>query len=369
MQTRRKSHGPPIGRRLAPYSLLVVPLLACTEPVEPARDPAPAAVEPVDARSQEEALAAYRRGIEHFRSQELEAAVAEYRRAIALDPNLAQAHWALGKTLFFLSDVVFGTPTHDTATLEEATAALRRASELAPDNVEYAYWTGHACVLLGKKDEAVRYLDDALRLDPAYGPACKQLALLYMSAGDTEPAARYLKKALELMPDDAGLWFHLGTELEMEEDLQGARDAYEHSLELDWTMPRTYSRLAVVLNRLGDGEGADQAARDFQRWGAFGTDLTERLRRAQEEGADVEALLAPAELYIEAKRYDTAIVWLRRALQADPASVRARLLLADALEHTERDEEAIACFRAVLAADPTDAEARAGLERLTGERP
>ena len=177
---------------------------------------------------------------------------------------------------------------------------------------------GRALAFRGEKSDGMACLRRALESDPQHGPCLKELALLHVDLGDAELAKTYLLRAAEQLPLDADVWFHYGLQLELDDDLEGARGAYQRSIEIDWTVPGPHSKLAVVLDRLGDGEGATREAAEHQRWSEFGRRLKEALLTANADRTDPVATLAVARLYGEAGRTEPELAWLERTLRAAP---------------------------------------------------
>jgi tetratricopeptide (TPR) repeat protein len=64
--------------------------------------------------------------------QEPDAALKEYRRALELDPTLAQAYWRIGQVHFFVSP----------PRIDDAITAFREAVRVAPQWSEAHYWLG-----------------------------------------------------------------------------------------------------------------------------------------------------------------------------------------------------------------------------------
>jgi choline-sulfatase len=93
----------------------------------------------------------------------------------------------------------------------------------------------HAAMLASEDDrsaDARKTLEKVLALDSKSPTALRQLGELELQAGDYVEAARHLKAATEVRPDDAAALFHEGQALEKARDLGGARDALEASLKL-----------------------------------------------------------------------------------------------------------------------------------------
>jgi serine/threonine-protein kinase len=109
------------------------------------------------------------------------------RQALALDPNLAEAHTALGKVLGWF-DWDF----------DSAELALRRAVGANPKYAE-AHW-GLASVLppSGRLQEAIRVLRTALTLDPLSALYARWVARYELYARNYDAAIEHARKALEL---------------------------------------------------------------------------------------------------------------------------------------------------------------------------
>jgi tetratricopeptide (TPR) repeat protein len=85
---------------------------------------------------------------------DLDRAIAEFRRALALDPENGAAHWHLGAALASRGANV------------EATTHLVRAVELDPRNSQAHSDLGFMLATQGKFEEAEDHLERALALDP-----------------------------------------------------------------------------------------------------------------------------------------------------------------------------------------------------------
>jgi len=121
-----------------------------------------------------------------------ELALACSERALALAPNLAEAHaargWAIGQYRF------------DHAASERH---LARAIQLKPGYVMARYvWSMAACALR-RFDEAVRYAESAVALDPLSMVAHRGVAYVWFARGDLDRAREHVLQALDLAPGAA----------------------------------------------------------------------------------------------------------------------------------------------------------------------
>ncbi len=157
---------------------------------------------------------------EHHQKAEVAA-----RRALQLDPNLAEAHIALGDVFF-----------HHGNNVAEAEREFRRAIELDPNSAEahsyYGYlllrecrvdeagvqgrlavqsspldlvanvFLGHALVYARQYDEAIRHLENALQIDPQSAGTLHMLSVAQSMRGDHDRAIDGYKRVAAMIPKD-----------------------------------------------------------------------------------------------------------------------------------------------------------------------
>jgi len=117
---------------------------------------------------------------------------ASAKRALDLDPNLADAHLAQGAILEYI-DFNFAA----------AEAELRRALELAPQDAQLISNFANLVVTLGRLDEAVTLQKRAIALEPLRSQSYFNLALYLMPLGRYDEAEAALRKIIELQPQSA----------------------------------------------------------------------------------------------------------------------------------------------------------------------
>jgi len=121
------------------------------------------------------------------------AAGSDAEKAIAVDPNLAEAHAALGWVRFFIE-----------WKFAEGLAELRRAQQLSPWNPTANDLLARVVVYFGQFEQAEKVARQSIELDPLAYQARISLARVLFAEGkldETEAAAR---KAAELQPTAAG---------------------------------------------------------------------------------------------------------------------------------------------------------------------
>jgi predicted CXXCH cytochrome family protein len=117
----------------------------------------------------------------------------QLRRGLSLSPDAADLHHALGLLLVRLTD--------KTAAQQE----LAVASKLAPDNARYAYVYAIGLNSAGKQRKALAVLKAANTRQPYNLDILSALISMQREAGDNKAALVYARKAAEALPDDAGI--------------------------------------------------------------------------------------------------------------------------------------------------------------------
>jgi len=131
------------------------------------------------------AQAALQAGVEHHHAGLLDAAQAEYLRALEWNPSLAPAHSNLGALFVAKGDVA------------QAKSHYLRAIELAPGFAEAHYNLAHLHHVLGDVVNARECYLRALELNPAYVQAHNNLALILQLDGDYSGAADHYRASVQ----------------------------------------------------------------------------------------------------------------------------------------------------------------------------
>jgi TolB-like protein/tetratricopeptide (TPR) repeat protein len=160
------------------------------------------------------------------------------RKAIAIDPGLAEAHVAFARTFFFECD------------WRPAEEACRRALRLDPSNVEAHRLYAHLLSNTGRHSEALREVDEALHLDPLSLMTNTMKAQFLIHAGRVDAAIAADKGVLEI---NSNFWVArllLGNAYVRKamyaEALEEYRLSYEHSVVATEPRARAAHLLAIT---------------------------------------------------------------------------------------------------------------------------
>lgn len=177
----------------------------------------------------------------------LNEAVACYRQAIALKPDLAGAHSNLGTALCELG------------MLEEAESSYRKALAIQPDQAEAHNNLGTVLFERGKLDEAVSRYHNALALRPDYAEALSNLGAALFRRGALKDAEAYTRRALALAPDYAQALGNLGATLGAQGRFEEAGAVYRQLTVIRPDETEGWNGLAEMLAVQGDAVAALEA--------------------------------------------------------------------------------------------------------------
>jgi tetratricopeptide (TPR) repeat protein len=119
-------------------------------------------------------------------------AVAEYRKAIEMNPNAPDLHYRLGRAILLAS--------HDPNSLEQAAAEFRAELKLNPEDGACEFQLGQIAQVQSKTGEAKSHFERAISLSPNFVQALVSLGKLYSQEKRQTEAISVLVRATQLQP-------------------------------------------------------------------------------------------------------------------------------------------------------------------------
>ena len=209
-------------------------------------------------------------------------------KALRLDSNLAEAHAALGKVLFFSEIDLAG-----------AMREYKRAIELEPNDATAHHWFGNdSLAALGQFEEAIAEGKRSVELDPLSVVINVDLGETFYYARRYDEAARQMRKALEIDPTSFYAHYNFGIVLQLMGDLPGAIAEYEKAKQLG-DNPLVSALCASAKALAGDKNAALRMLSDF-----------DELSRHREVVGYCRALL-----YLSLNNKDEALRWLEQGFK------------------------------------------------------
>jgi cytochrome c-type biogenesis protein CcmH/NrfG len=142
-------------------------------------------------------------------------AVAEYKRAIEMNPNAPDLHFRLGRALLLES--------HDPAVLEQAANEFRSELKLSPEDGACEFQLGQIAQVEGKTAEAKSHFERALALSPNFVQALIALGKLSSQQKDYPLAISLLARAIALQPSNETAHYALLTAYRDSGDIERAK--------------------------------------------------------------------------------------------------------------------------------------------------
>jgi serine/threonine protein kinase/Flp pilus assembly protein TadD len=214
-----------------------------------------------------EAYDCYLRGrqfFHQFQKQSLEFARQMFARAIEIDPTYALAYAGVADSC----SVLYTNFDATEANLANADTASRRALELDPGLAEAHVARGLAVSLHGNHVDAEGEFQTAMRLNPQLFDAAYMYARALVAQGKHEKAAKMFERAAELRPEDyvvPGLlgasYTALGRAADAQASFRRQLAAASKRLELNPDDPRALYLGGIALSHLGDSVKAKDWAR------------------------------------------------------------------------------------------------------------
>jgi tetratricopeptide (TPR) repeat protein/serine/threonine protein kinase len=271
----------------------------------------------------------YNRGVAYHRLRQMDKALGDFSRAIELHPKEARAwshrglaYHALGQPGNAIADYSKaieldpkdalpwynrGLVYDDMRQLNKALGDYSKAIELKPTYVAAWYNRGFAHERLHEPDEAVADYSRAIDLDPKHVAARANRSIVYMQLSQLDKAIADASRAVELDPGDARVWHTRGLVYDHMRERNKALADYSRAIELNAKYLVAWYNRGVLYDRMRQ---PDKALADYSR------------------AIELDANYADAWnnrglVYMQQGQPDKAVADFSRAIELDPKYVFA----------------------------------------------
>jgi serine/threonine protein kinase/tetratricopeptide (TPR) repeat protein len=269
-----------------------------------------------------EAYESYARGMMNLRlasRDSIERAISAFEAAIRHDQEYAMAWAALGGAYSLKGSFLsIGDLVRKGVEME------RRAVAIDPDLADAHMWLGTGLLTLGQVDDAIAAINEAIRLEPENGQAHQALGRAYWAGkGDFAAAIPAFRRAIELNPDAGYSYLQLGLLLAWEGQYEEAEAVCRRAVELQdqyisgnagLQVVGANARLGYVFYLQGRYE---EAIREYERGLAFVASSDHALK----ERTSIEITMKIGAAYHRMGKADEAARFFDRALKAFDARV------------------------------------------------
>ena len=135
---------------------------------------------------------------------------------------------------------------------DHAEQLFKEILDKRPDNASALNYLGYMLADRGVRlDEAIRYINKALEIDPQNGAYLDSLGWAYFKQDDMENAEKYLVQAVSVYPNDSTIHDHLGDLYFKTGQLEKARDCWTEAIRIS-NDPDEVQRVRRKLNQVED---------------------------------------------------------------------------------------------------------------------
>ena len=219
-------------------------------------------------------------------------ALADYSRAVELDPSQA---WAIGSR---------GQTYQAMERYDEALADYTRAIELDPSQAWAIASRGETYQLMGRYDEALADYTRAIELDPSQAWAFISRGPIYELMGRYDEALADYTRAIELDPSQAWAIGGRGQTYQAMERYDEALADYTRAIELDPS----------------DEWAIAERGETYRLMGRYDEALADYTRAIELDPSDAVVIAERGETYRLMGRYDEALADYTRAIKLDPTT-------------------------------------------------
>lgn len=254
--------------------------------------------------------------------------------------------------------------------IDYAVSAYQRGLEIDSSKPQPWFNLGVTLEAGGDFTSAINAYETALSIESSYIEPLNNLAAVHIKLHKYDRATIYCRRAIEISPNDAVLYFNLGCAFHGARNYLEAIAAYKRALKIDAKFFSAYMKLADCLqeaNKIKEAIVAYNAAllidsNSFEAWHNLGRALREDrrfllARQAYERAVQISPLSVDALLYLavahkECGHLDEAIEVLKKVLSLSPNNVLALVSLAAVYQQLRNFDHAVKLYERVLGIDP-----------------
>jgi len=181
---------------------------------------------------------------------QLDTAVKDYKKALALKPDYAEAQYNLGITLRELGQI------------DAAIKSYKQALTIKPDYFGAHNNLGNIFLELGQLDAAADHFEWAVAYKPDFADAYNNLGIVCRQRDQVYDAIKNFEKAIDIKPDYFQAHSNLGNSLQLINQMDAAVKCYEKALTINPDYALGYVNIGLVHQEKGQ---IDDAIKQYEK--------------------------------------------------------------------------------------------------------
>lgn len=254
----------------------------------------------------------------------IDAAAAQYEKALAIWPEYAGAYCGLGSVYF------------QKGMIPEAIEQYQNALKFDPALYEAQINLSYCYLKTGRVNDAIVEYQRVIEMKPDLPQARNNYAVCLLKVGRTDEAITQYEKAVELMPESETYQCGLGNAFLQKGEIQEAMAQYEKALKINPNFPQAHNFLAYCLFQAGR---TDEAIAEYQK----AIELDPKSATFRSDLGDA---------FLQRDDFGGAISQYQQALALEPKSADTWKSLGDAFFHRGQVREAILQYQKALEVNP-----------------
>jgi len=253
-------------------------------------------------------IAYYNRGNAWSNKGKYNRAIADYTKAIEIDPEYADAYhnralaWK-SKGRWYYKKAVADYKKATNEYRKDSIATITRVIEIDPKNAEAYFHRGNVWYDKGDYNNAIADYTQAIEIDPQYAKAYNKRGLAWKKQGNYDKAIADYTQAIDINPRNPIYYYNRGLAWENKGDYNSAIADYTKTIEIDPKEADAYNKLAWLKATCPDGNYRD------------GVRAVECAKKAVELKETYYTLGTLAAAYAETGRFQDAIKTQQRAIE------------------------------------------------------
>jgi tetratricopeptide (TPR) repeat protein len=178
---------------------------------------------------------------------------------------------------------------------------------LTPEEIDQRMMQADQAFKKKEYNQAISILGSITKENPDYAPAYRQLGFILMHSQSQEKALAYLKRAIELSPDDAENWMAMGAFHKRHKAWTEALNAYRHSLQYRKEDTQIMLELLQIYQTLGDQRSALMMATKLKETNPDNIEHLWGYAKLLKEAGENEEALVQYDLLVKSGREDIPV--------------------------------------------------------------